>query len=215
MLKKIVNRMRTLIWKSNHRRINRINRQRLRIKDTTILSMNCTGGILSHDLGLQFLSPTVNLFFKAEDFIKFCENLEHYIGIDEFVECKDPAVIGDRTYPIVHLGDLTLFLVHYHSVEEAQEKWNSRKKRINWKNIVVLDTDREGMTEELKDRFEKLPYRKVMFVHKPDMAHPSCFYIKGYEDRDCVGIITDSNTWDGRRPVDQFDWVGFLNNEHQ
>lgn len=78
---------------------------------------------------------------------------------------------------------------------------------------MVLNTDREGMTEDLKDRFEKLPYRKVMFVHKSDMAHPSCFYIKRYEDQDCVGIITDSNTWDGRRPVDQFDWVGFFNGE--
>lgn len=62
MFKKIVNRIRTLIWKSNHRRINRKERQRLRIKDTTILSMNCTGGILSYDLGLQFLSQTVNFF---------------------------------------------------------------------------------------------------------------------------------------------------------
>lgn len=84
--------------------------------------MNCTGGILSHDLGLQFKSPTVNLFFRAEDFIKFCENLKYYLSIEEFVECKNSEIIGERKYPVAYLDDLTLFLVHYRSVKEAQDK---------------------------------------------------------------------------------------------
>ena len=49
--------------------------------------------------------------------------------------------------------NLTLYLVHYSSVEEGEKKWNERKQRINWDNIAIIDTDREGMTEELKDRF--------------------------------------------------------------
>lgn len=172
--------------------------------------MNCTGGIISHNLGLQFLSPTVNLYMNAEDFIKFCENLSFYIGIDKFEICTDENVIGDRTYPIAYLGDLTLYLVHYSSVEEAEKKWNERKRRMNWKNIAIFNTDREGMTGELKDRFEKLPYRKVMFVNKPDEKHASCYYLQGFENEDCVGIITDSVGWKGMRPIDQFDYVNFL-----
>lgn len=210
---KVKNKFKSYIWQWNHEKINEKNRKRLKNKDISIISMNCTGGILSHDLGMQFKSPTVNLFFRAEDFIKFCENLEYYLGIDEFVECTDSSIIEERTYPIAYLGDLTLFLVHYHSVTEAQKKWNERKKRVNWDNIVIINTDREGMTEELKERFEKLPYRKVMFVHQPDEKHPSCFYIRGYENQASVGIITDHDTWDGKRPIDQFDWVGFLNGE--
>ena len=168
---------------------------------------------MSHDLSLKFKSPTVNLFFRAEDFIKFCENLKYYLSIEEFVECKDTKIIGERTYPVAYLDDLTLFLVHYRSVKEAQDKWNERKKRVNWDNIVILNTDREGMTNELKDRFEQLPYRKVMFVNRPDETHKSSFYIRGYENQDSVGIITDHDTWDGKRPIDQFDWVGFLNGD--
>lgn len=213
MLKRVINRVRNSVWKKKHEKLNRLYRERFHNSDVTIISVNCTGGILSHDLGLQFRSPTVNLFMRAEDFTKFCENLEDYLSIDEFVECTDPMVIGDRTYPIVYLEDILLFLVHYHSVQEAQEKWNERKKRVNWDNIVIISTDREGMTEELKDRFEKLPYRKVMFVHQPDEKHPSTFYLKGWEKEDCVGIITDHDTWDGKRPVDQFNWVEFLNGE--
>ena len=213
IISKIKNKVRTYIWKKNHEKINIENRKRLKNRNATIISTNCTGGILSHDLGLQFKSPTVNLFFRAEDFIKFCENLKYYLSIDEFVECTDPKIIGQRTYPIAYLGDLVLFLVHYHSVREAQKKWNERKKRVNWDNIVIINTDREGMTEELKERFEKLPYRKVMFVHQPDEKHSSCFYIRGYENQESVGIITDHDTWDGKRPIDQFDWIGFLNGE--
>lgn len=215
LITKGIRKIRNYVWCQKRQNVNDANKRRLNsiAKSATIISMNCTGGILSHDLGLKFLSPTINLFFRAEDFIKFCENMEYYFSIDHMEECFDEKIIEDRSYPIAYLGDLTLFLVHYKSVEEAQRKWNERKTRINWRNIVIFNTDREGMTDELKDRFEALPYKKVMFVHKPDKKHSCCFYLKGYEEEKCVGIITDHNTWDGKRPIDQFDWVGFLNGE--
>lgn len=211
MIHKIVGRIKNTIWKKRRDKLNKNFRQKFKNDDVTIISMNCTGGILSHDLGIQFRSPTVNMFMRAEDFVKFCENLEHYLSVESFVECKAPQIIEDRTYPVVWLDDILLFLVHYRSVEEAQLKWDERKARVNWDNIVIINTDREGMTEALKDRFERLPYQKVMFTHLPDETHPSCYYLKGWEKENCVGIITDHDTWDGKRPVDQFDWVEFLN----
>ena len=215
IISRVHNKIRNTVWQKKRGSINQRDRDRLNesARTASILCCNCTGGILSHDLGLQFRSPTVNLFMRAEDFIRFCENLKDYLAIDEFVECKDPEIIGARTYPIAYLGDLTVFFVHYHSVEEAQKKWNERKKRINWDNIVIFNTDREGMTDILKDRFEALPYKKVMFTHLPDEVHQSCFYLKGYEQESSVGIITDHSSWDGLRPVDQFDYIEFLNRE--
>lgn len=213
MIKMLSEHFRECIWKHSHKIRCKEWRNRFRNSEVTILSMNCTGGILYHDLGLQFRSPTINLFMRAEDFIKFCEKLNYYLSIDEMRECHDPNIIEERKYPIAYLGDLTLFLVHYASVAEAQEKWNERKKRVNWDNIAVLNTDREGMTEELKDRFEALPYRKIMFVNRPDPMHPSTYYIHGYEDQPCVGIITEHIGWSGYRPIDQVNWVSFLNGE--
>lgn len=119
---KVSNKIKTYIWKWKHEKRNIENRKRLKNKEISIISTNCIGGVLSHDLGLQFKSPTVNLFFRAEDFIKFCENLEYYMSIDRFVECYDEKIIEDRTYPVAYLGDLTLYLVHYSSVEEAEKK---------------------------------------------------------------------------------------------
>ena len=210
-ISKAANHIREAVWRREH--VIRCEEWQSRFHNpgVSILSMNCTGGILYHDLGLQFRSPTVNLFMRADAFIKFCENLDYYLSIDQFVECVDSDIIEDRSYPIVWLGDILLFLVHYHSVQEAQIKWNARKKRIDKNNLVIINTDREGMTEELKDRFENLPYRKVMFCHEPDDQHQSCVYLNGYEDKSSVGIITDHIGWKGLRAIDQFDWVEFLN----
>lgn len=210
---KLIGRCRMLCWRFCRKWRNRVARQKLNDsgRHVSILSVNCTGGILSHDLGLQFRSPTVNLYMRAEDFIKFCENLEHYLAIDHFKECTDKSIIGERTYPVVFLGDLILFLVHYHSISEAEKKWNERKKRLNRDNLVILNTDREGMNESLKERFEHLPYRKVMFTHLPDNKHPNCFYLWGYETELNVGIVTAPRGWFGLRMVDQFDYVTFFN----
>lgn len=208
---KVYQRIKSLVWARRRKKIRREKAEQLTNPGVSILSMNCTGGILYHELGLQFLSPTINLYMQAEDFIRFCEQLEDYLAIDTMTECNDSAIVGDRTYPVAWLGDIKLFLVHYASVAEAQDAWNRRKKRLARDNIAVITTDRDGMTDALKDRFEKLPYQKVMFVHQPDTKHPSCFYLKGYEQENSVGIITEPTGWRGLRPIDQFDWIGFLN----
>ncbi len=210
---KLTARIRRRIWDMNRKRINRRNRNRFQNPDVSILSMNCIGGVLAHDLGIRFNSPTVNLYMRAEDFVRFCENLDDYLVIDEMTPCTDMELIGGRTYPVACLGDLVLFLVHYPSIEEANRKWQERKTRIHRDNLVILATDRDGMTDGLKDRFEKLPYRKALFTKKPDPAHPSCVYIPGFESEQSLGLITEAiGSW-GKRAIDRFDWVAFLNGE--
>ena len=49
-------------------------RKALTNKDFTIICNNCNGGTLTHDLGMRFNSPTVNLFFSSYDFFDFVEN---------------------------------------------------------------------------------------------------------------------------------------------
>jgi len=138
--------------------------------------------------------------------------MEYYLQVDRFEEVTDPNIVQGRHYPIARLDDILLFLVHYKSVTEAEAKWNERKQRINPEKIVILDNDREGMTSELMDRFERLPYQKIMFTHLPPYPGRSkaIHYLPGYENEDCVGIITDPKGIWGLRPIDQFDWVGFL-----
>ena len=211
LIKKVIEHIREYMWQKAHLRLCEAYRGKYTNHDVSIISMNCTGGILYHDLGLEFLSPTINMFFRAEDFIKFCENLDYYLSVDCLTECHELSIIDNRKYPVAYLDDILLYLVHYDSVADAQDKWNQRKKRINKDKIVILNTNREGMTDELMERFDKLPYKRIMFVNNQDDRHINTCYIKGYEKDKCVGIITEHLGWGGKRPIDQFNWVAFLN----
>ena len=94
-----------LIMLNNYCR-NFFKRLRLTNKDFTIISQNCIGGMVSHDLGVQFKSPTVDLYMNAPDFLCFLENLRQYTSMNlEFFNSSFP-------YPTAKLGELTLHFVH-------------------------------------------------------------------------------------------------------
>ena len=71
---------------------NKIKKQ-LKTHDFTVISQNCIGGVFYHDMGLKFLSPTIDLYIPEPDFIKFISNLEYYINTD--LEISD-----GENYPI-------------------------------------------------------------------------------------------------------------------
>lgn len=208
----MISRMRNVSWRACRLIRNKCIRAKLKASDVSVFSNDCTGGIILHDLGLQFLSPTVNLYMSASDYLKFCENLQYYMGIDTMIECTDPSIIEGRKYPVAYLGDILLYLVHYSTKEEAEIKWNERKRRINWDKIVIINSDRNGMTEDLKNQFEKLPYKKVMFTNLPNERFPSSYYLPGSESEECLGLVPEPIGWFGMRRTDSFDFVEFLNN---
>lgn len=192
------------------RHIDLRNRRELTNKDFTVLSHNCNGGVVLHDLGQQFRSPTINLFMKADDYLKFLENLEHYLGCSEMSEVHEEGV----EYPICLLDDIRLYCVHYKSFEEARDKWFQRCKRVNLQNLYVMFSQRDGCTKEHIRRFSELPYKhKVVFTAEPmpefDCAFwDPCFPVAGGE----VGTLTDyPSRWSGRRYIDAFDYVSFFN----
>ena len=59
-------------------------KRKLHTKDFTLISQNCIGGVFYHDMGLQFLSPTVNTFIPEPDFVKMVLNLRYYMDKDIF-----------------------------------------------------------------------------------------------------------------------------------
>lgn len=221
IIRKIKNRVSNFIWKKKRSKLIKKNIEYIKGKNIpTVLSCNCTGGVMYHELGAKFMSPTINMFMCCEDFIKFCENLDYYLKVDPVSSehdlnwhLKEKNIDGSNTdveYPVMLLDDLTLFMVHYHSFEEARDKWNDRKRRVDFNNIRVIATDRDGCTEELKNRFEELPFQKVMFTHLPDKNHKHCFYIKGFENDDQVDALAKDSSISGKRYYDQFDWVDFI-----
>lgn len=189
--------------------INKINRRRLKNHNFTILSNNCIGALISHDLGERFLTPTVNLFLSTEDFVKFVENLDYYLGL-EVVEKTNKKV----SYPVGLLGDLELHFVHYHDIEEAKKKWHERSQRINYNNLYIMMTENDGCTEKTMYRFEQLPYEnKVFFTKNEYKEYKSSLYIRGYENQKSMGDLTAYQNIFGKKVYDNFDYVSWLNRE--
>lgn len=61
-------------------------------------------GVILHELGEHFNSPTVNLFFSAEDYLKFLNKLDYYLE-QPLVEIE-----SDKDYPVAKLDDITIWL---------------------------------------------------------------------------------------------------------
>ena len=142
--------------------------------DFTLISRDCIGGVLYHQLGLKFLSPTINLFFQPDDFNYFCLYLKNYIN-GRLVETKEKGI----NYPIGLLiprkdsknkKTIKVYFMHYDSFEVAKKKWNERKKRINYDNLYVISSicyepEIKTISKELIDNWNKIKYKKVVIVN--------------------------------------------------
>lgn len=207
LLKRILNRINREIRQYRFKTIQKT------VQNTTpsVLASNCTGAFILHDLGLQFRSPFVNLYLSPSDFIAYLSDISHYQAQPlQFVENSG------KSYPVGKLGDLTLHFMHYHSEQEATEKWLARSKRIDSDNLFVMMTERDGCSYQNLQDFDRLPFaNKVVFTHKPYPEITSAFYIKGFENRGEVGDLFEYEGLSGKRYYDQFDYVAWFNQAKQ
>lgn len=191
------------------KRIKHIEKIRKKLKNTTmsLIASNCNGGTILHDLGVQYRSPFVNLWMLPSDYVKMLGNLKEYLGKKlEFID------VNGIEYPVAMLGDVKLFFQHYNSKEEAEQKWNERLKRINYNNLFILFTDRDGCTEQDMQDFDKLYKNKVIFVNKPHPEILSAVYIKGFEKDTSVGMcMAYRSEYSVLKYYDQFDYVSWFN----
>lgn len=186
-------------------------RKRLDNLNFSIIASNCVGTIIYHDLDLPFLSPTINLTIEMDDFIRFAENLKWYME-QEIVEIK-----GEKGCPAGMLGDVKINFVHYDTFEEGVRKWEERKERINWDNLLLIGSERDGCSYETLERFDRLPYEnKVILtrVRYPEISSAYC--IEGFEEKQELGMVLNyKKQFFRRRYLDDFDYVAFINSAVQ
>lgn len=180
-------------------------RHRLQNHDFSIICSNCAGGVISHRLGMEFRSPTVNLWLKQRDFLKMAADLKTYMSYElEFVD-------SEYDYPVAKLNDVLIYFNHAKSAAEAAADWNRRKNRINYQNLFLLMYDRENLTLEELREIEKIPCRgKAIFS---DKKRPGLSYVVTMKvsDRPMGAQCMDKN-WLGIRSFErQFDFVKWLN----
>lgn len=197
-----------LISRIEWRLYKELRRLRLKNRKPSIIASNCIGTFMYYDMKLRFDSPTINLSFDMNDYVRFLENLPWYLE-QEVVPCKD-----DRfDYPCGMMGDVEIRFNHYKTFDEATAKWNERKQRIDWENLFIIGIDGDDCTYDSLRRFNALPYQnKVIFTHKSYPEFSAAHYLPGFEAQESIGRATDfKDQFLIRRYMDRFDYVSFLN----
>lgn len=177
-------------------------KKQLKVTNFTIISNNCWGGMIYESYNLPKESPTVGLFFMAKDYIEFLSDLKGYMGGKlTFIDLENsrwknvPQIAEDKkcgSYPIGVLSNgkktIEIFFLHYHSEQEAREKWERRVKRINWNKLLVKFNDQNGCTETEVNKFLKLPYKnKVFFTCKKwENVREDYTVIRQFPKHECI-----------------------------
>ena len=184
-------------------------RKELKNRDFTILSCNCAAGIIYHRYNHPFLSPTINLWIEQNDFLKFVSDLDHYLAQDlKFIQT-------DAGYPVAECGDIIIWFNHYTSEEDARQKWESRKKRVNRDNLFILMSERDGIGREDILKLGEVPCRnRVIFTsHKYEDIPYACF-LPPYKGEDEVGYYLQKNPITDKTVMEQyFDFTRWLNSK--
>lgn len=165
MKKKIINFYKKTIGKINNKKIDN--------KNLTIISNNCWGGIFYRNNNLEYCSSTLGMFFMADEYIKFIYEMKKYIEseiefitIDQSKYCQYLKMIKYNGL-IGKILDLEICFLHYDNEQDAKEKWNRRKERINWDNILFKFNDQNLCTyENLKKFNEFKANNKICFTAK-------------------------------------------------
>lgn len=141
-------------------------------KDFSIISNNCWAGRAYQYLDMPYLSPTAGLYFFAPDYIKFVSDLRRYLATPlRFInpeESKYYEELKKRNQidkPIGIIDDVEIVFLHYKTKEEAEEKWNRRKERVNFDHIILKFSRMDLCTEKEIEEFDKLPFESKFVLN--------------------------------------------------
>ncbi|WP_256374685.1 DUF1919 domain-containing protein [Prevotella sp. HMSC073D09] len=180
----------------------------------TIICNNCVGGVILHDLGLRFNTPTINtLFLSFDDFLYFVEHLKEFSELDVYelkqTEYPFPVGIQEHEGRVVRVG-----FVHYASFDEGKAAWIKRMKRVNLDNTFVVYESQMISDEEL-DAFSSIKYPKMVLSLTDKSRERKYSYYKGhqlYKNWFPGKILVYKGFFRTKRYLDDFDYISFLNN---
>lgn len=190
-------------------------RKKLTNKTVSIISNDCVGGIIYHDMNLRFLSPTVNLFFETDnDFLEYLSDIRHYSE-----QVPQPVKRDGKNYPIGEIkknnSGIIIHFLHYKSLEEAANKWIERGKRINYNNLFIIwhNGSVSGPDKESFERFQTIPQQKLLitgsnFNYNDENVVKLKLYGKNYFPGK---ILIRKSKYSAKRFLDEVDYVSWLN----
>ncbi len=200
-----IDRIRREILTFTTARVNDKKQKSLKDERFTLISNNCTGGVLLHDFGKRFDTPLINCGLYAEDFVRLSLQFPQYMQEELRPHEKDFG------YPAARLGDLCLRFPHDSDFEEVKRNWDRRKQRIHYDNVFVLWVGYGSeMQESLLPEFAKVPYPKAVFLAHENKDFPFCFRIKNCSYLQGLGHVWQNEGLSGKKYYDQFDVVSWI-----
>ena len=165
-----------------------------------LISSNCFAGRIMQDIGMEYNTPTLGLYFMYPDYIEFLQHLEFYLKEAKITfvdhskyplgdERRAERSITHHWYPIGLLdGKVEIHFLHYHTEEEAASKWYRRAKRVDFNNLLVIGMDQNLCTENDIRAFDNLPFQhKIMFSTHNIQELKSNVYMDEFKGKDSVG----------------------------
>lgn len=175
----------------------------IRNKNFSVISNNCWAGRLYQYLDMPYLSPTAGLYFFAPDYIKFVSDLRRYLAVPlRFIEAEESKYYDElrkrnqTDKPIGILDDVEIVFLHYKTKEEAEEKWNRRKERVNFDNIIIKFSRMDLCTEQEIEKFDKLSFKNKFVLNNrlPLKYKSEVFWKEEYFEE---GILRDTIPFPG------------------
>lgn len=190
-------------------------RSAINLKSFTLISQNCIGGCIYHDLGVEFQSPFINCFVDGDDFANILSNLPGYLAAVATPNGYEKAG-GVNCCPTIQILDAKVYALHYSSDVEAADCWNRRASRIDLSNVFVIANSWNcGYSSETIVKIAGCGYPTVVFTDV-DYEIDNQILLKGtlfrQDDRRIVRPnLTDYSPSGLRYFEEMFDFVGWLN----
>lgn len=163
------------------------------MKKYVVISNNCWGSELYKKYNWEYNSPFIGLFLYSPDYLKLLKDFDNYLSYP-ILFIKESKWRENIDYPLGLLNDIEVHFMHYHSEEEAKNKWDRRLERMrsvcDKDNYIFKICDRDGGTSEIITEFHKLPYKNKISFGLNDLPIKNHFKIS--EEKD--GSVTDGVT---------------------
>lgn len=192
--------------------------QRLRLKNRTpaIICNNCFGGLVYHNLGLRFCSPTIDLYFTQKDYMAFLQGLEGYLQADlrEVTDAPESFPVGELT---CDGKSIRIYFMHYRNFAEARQKWDARRQRVDLNNVYII-WQTMYLSPQDAEAFERLPWPNKMVIAKNNPTDSPCVQtleVLAKPDYRMGEILEYKSRFSLQRHMDDVDYIGFLNTKNE
>lgn len=182
------------------------------------ISNSCSAIVLYRYFNKVYDQPFIgSLFVNDEQYVKFCENFDHYIKVEPrfgLPTCTSTWAQQNisgwyreysvkKPYPVMYLDDIEIHWLHEHSEQELLKKYKRRRDRLQtpfffWSISEMFNDHTSHEQKELISRFNRVknsifltnnPEEKGILVNEWVTKLPirSYYHVYNFNDQPLIG----------------------------